>query len=110
MLKTRLAVSLVLGIITSILVGLGASYLPYSHARDAIVDALAMPGALMAGLVYPQGVHSGGGARYWGIAVLMSNFIVYALFWYACIQLIAYFRKRRHHYDADDLPVRRNPG
>ncbi|MBZ5552405.1 MAG: hypothetical protein LAO21_06770 [Acidobacteriia bacterium] len=105
--KTPAVVSLALGIATSILVGLAGSYLPYSHARDSIVDAFATPGAWIAGLVYPQGVHTGRGAPNWGFAVLGLNFIVYILFWYCCLQVVAYFRRRRQQDDAPDLSVRR---
>jgi hypothetical protein len=109
MLKMRIVGSLGLGFATSVLIGLAANYLPYSQARDVIIDALAIPGALIAGLVYPQGVHTGG-ARYWGAAVLISNFIVYVLFWYACLRLVGYFRGHKNQYDTMNPPVRRNPG
>ncbi len=110
MLKLRVVGAVGLGITTSILVGLAGSYLPYSHARDTITDALAFPGGLIAGLVYPYGVHTGGGAGYrWAVLVWASNVFVYAVFWYACVQLLGYLRKRKHQYDGADLPVRRSP-
>src|SRR5207253_3230169 len=39
---------------------------PCSGTRGRITDALAIPGARIAGLIYPQGVHTGTGARFWG--------------------------------------------
>jgi len=53
-------------IATLVLVGLAGDTLPYSRTRDRITDALASPGARIAGLIYPQGVHTGTGARFWG--------------------------------------------
>lgn len=97
-----------LALATSFLVGLAVNNLPYSRFRDRITDALATPGALLVGLIYPQGVHTGTGARFWGVAVLISNFGVYVLFWYACLKLGSYLLTRRHVYDATDPPVRRS--
>jgi hypothetical protein len=107
-LKSTAAWSGALALATSILVGLAATNLPYSRTRDRITDALATPGAVFVGLIYPQGVHTGTGARFWGIAVLTSNFVAYVLFWYACLRLGGYVFKRRHEYDATDPPVRRS--
>jgi hypothetical protein len=95
MLRHRLLLALTLGFATQFFVGLAATYLPYSQARDTILDALSIPGALIAGLVYPQGVHTGGGAPYWGLLVRVSNLFVYVLLWYACIQIVAYFRVKQ---------------
>jgi len=106
-LKSTAACSVALALATSILVGLAATYLPYSRVRDRIIDALATPGALLVGLIYPQGVHTGTGARFWGIAVLTSNFLAYVLFWYACLRLWRYFLTRRHEYDATNPAARR---
>ena len=95
MLKHRLLLALTLGFATQFFVGLAATYLPYSQARNTTVDVLSILGALIAGLVYPQGVHTGGGAPYWGLLVRVSNLFVYVLFWYACIQIVAYFRVKQ---------------
>lgn len=94
MLRHRLLLALTLGFATQFFVGLAATYLPYSQTRDTVLDALSVPGALIAGLVYPQGVHTGGGARYWGLMVRVSNLFTYVLFWYACIQIVEYFRAK----------------
>ncbi len=97
-LKSTVAWSGALALATSFLVGLAANNLPYSRTRDRITDALATPGALLVGLIYPQGVHTGTGARFWGIAVLISNFGVYVLFWYACLKLGSYLLTRARRY------------
>ena len=109
MLRTRILWSIALGVLTSVVVAVAASTLPYSQARDRVIDAFAIPGAFIVGLVYPQGVHTGGGIRYWGALVLACNFLIYVLFWYACLCARALFRKGKHSYDGGDVPVRRAP-
>lgn len=93
--KRRLLLALALGIATSFLIGL-ASHLPYSETRDAITDALTLPGGFIASLVYPEGVHTGKGAPNWGLLAMISNVIVYVVFWYACLEIIARIRGCRH--------------
>src|SRR5437773_12365525 len=65
-LKNIFVTSGAFAIATLVLVGLAGDTLPYSRTRDRITDALASPGARIAGLIYPQGVHTGTGARFWG--------------------------------------------
>jgi hypothetical protein len=104
--KRRLLLSLALGIATSFLIGL-TKHFPYSETRDAITDALTLPGAFIASLVYPEGIHTGHGAPNWALLAGASNVIVYVLSWYACLTIIGYIRESRHRYDGDDMPVRR---
>jgi hypothetical protein len=106
-LKNTVICSGALALATSFLVGLAANNLPYSRTRDRITDTLATPGAVLVGAIYPQGAHTGAGAPFWGVAVLMSNFGVYFLFWSACLKLRSFFLKRRHVDDATDPPARR---
>lgn len=104
--KRRLLFSLALGIVTSFLIAL-TKHLPYGETRDAITDALSLPGGFIASLVYPEGIHTGHGAPNWALLAGVSNVIVYVLFWYACLEIIGRIRGRRHRYDGDDIPVRR---
>lgn len=90
LLKRPLFVAFGLGITTSILTGLVASHLPYSTTRDAVTDSLSFPGGFIASLVYPQGVHTGSGAQYWGLLAVISNLTVYVVFWYGCLRIIKY--------------------
>jgi hypothetical protein len=92
MLKRPLPLAFGLGIATSALIGLATSYLPYSSARDAVTDALSLPGGLIAGLLYPEGLHSGQGAPNWALLAMLANLFVYSAFWYICLRLIARFR------------------
>lgn len=93
--------SIAFGIATSVLVAVAARALPYSDARDRIIDAFAIPGAFIVGLLYPQGVHTAGGVRYWGVFVLLCNFLFYVVVWYACLRIAAHFHTEKpvdiHH-------------
>ena len=77
-----------LGVATAALISLAGNYLPYSATRDAVTDALTRPGGFIASLVYPEGVHTGGGAPTWGFIAMASNAIVYVLFWYVCLKML----------------------
>jgi hypothetical protein len=85
--KQRFIWSLALGMATSILGALAETYLPYGPTKERLIDAISTPGALIVGLLYPQGPHTGGGVGLWGYYVIAVNFVVYVLFWYAFVQL-----------------------
>lgn len=102
--KRRLLLSLALGIATSFLVGL-TKYLPYTETRDAITDALTLPGGFIAGLIYPEGIHTGHGAPNWALLAGVSNFVVYVFFWYACLEIIWRVRGRRHERTPEPKPT-----
>jgi hypothetical protein len=70
------------------------TYLPYSEPKDRIIDALTVLGALIAGIAYPQGVHTGLGAPLFGLWAMVANLAVYTVFWYVCLQLIRYSRRK----------------
>jgi len=105
MLKRPLLFSLPMGLLTLVLIGALKSYLFPSQTTASIFDALAFPGALVASLVYPEGVHTGHGAPGWARLVVTSNLILYILFWYLCLKVIGRIRGNRH--GAGDIPVRR---
>ena len=88
----RLVLAVGLGIATCSLIG-AANHLPYSPLRDVITDALSLPGGLIAGIVYPQGVHTGNGAPYWGLMTVLSNWAFYSLLWFVCLRVV--WRSRR---------------
>lgn len=87
----RFILSLALGIATIFMIGL-IKELSYTERRYAITDTLSLPGAYLASLVYPEGVHTGHGAVYWAEVVVFSNVILYVVFWYACLEIIARIR------------------
>src|SRR5882762_5902818 len=100
--KRRLLLSLAFGIATSFLIGL-TKHLPYSETRDAITDGLTLPGGFIAGLVYPEGIHTGHGAPNWALLAGVSNVIVYVLFWYACLAIIGRIRGQRTEVGGTDV-------
>ncbi len=85
--------ALLLGGVTSVVIGLAETYLPNSYAKGAVIDAFALPGAIIAGVSYPEGPHTGFGARYWGLAVLVLNFVVYFGMWLALLALARRWRR-----------------
>lgn len=97
----RLIVSVALGFATSAAIGLTNEYVPYSGFRVRVVDALTVPGALIAGLVYPQGVHTGRGAPTFGLWAMAANIVVYVGFWYVCLRIVGIRRQRRSRFATD---------
>ena len=93
MLKRPLVFAIALTLFT-LTIRLVVDQLPYSKIRDAISDAIALPGGLIAGSVYPQGVHTDHGAPNWGLLAMLSNWVVYILFWYVCLRIIRHFRRK----------------
>lgn len=107
MLKRPVLFSLAMGFLTWVLIGALKSHVSQSKTTGTIFDALAFPGALVASLVYPEGIHTGHGAPGWAVLVVVSNLILYVLVWYACLKVIGRIRGSRHGYDGGDVPVRR---
>ena len=60
--------------------------LPYSPTRDTMTDALRMPGGFIAGLFYPQGIHTGSGSPHWADVAVAGNLTFYAIIWFVCIR------------------------
>lgn len=89
----RLLWSIALGVLTSMLLGAIATAIPYGITRDRILDALVTPGAIIAGFLFPQGVHTGGGVAYWGFVVMALNVLIYSAFWYAAFYALSKWRK-----------------
>jgi hypothetical protein len=89
----RVLISLLLGFVTCELIG-AIDYLPHSEMRDAISDALSLPGALLSAPLFPQGIHSSAGAAYWPIVAVLGNLLFYAAIWLAVRILLRRFRVR----------------
>lgn len=94
MLRRLLLLALGLGIATSVVIGLLDTYLPYSETKIRVIDAVTVPGALIAGLVYPQGVHTGSGAPWFGFWAMAANLAIYVVFWYVSLRVIVHFRRK----------------
>lgn len=104
-LKRPFIFALLFGITMSSLIGVAGSRLPYSEARDAITDALTLPGGLIARVMYPAGVHTGSGAPNWGLVAGTANLAVYILFWYILLQVIGYFHRKKLRTDTVPKPT-----
>jgi hypothetical protein len=85
--------SVALGIGTMALISL-IELLPYSRLRDMTSDALALPGGLFAGLIYPAGVHTSAGAPLWGWIALSANVVFYIIVWFAILLILRNRRDR----------------
>ena len=90
----RVVYALVLGAVTFGATGLAKTYVPDSHAKGVILDSLAMPGAILAGLYYTEGPHTGSGAPNWFLAVLILNFVIYSAVWFVLLGLVRHHRRR----------------
>lgn len=69
--------------------------LPYSTTRDAIHDIVLMPGAFIAGVFYPQGIHTGRGSIGWAYVAVAGNGVFYALLWFLLIRIVSRIRQGR---------------
>jgi hypothetical protein len=58
--------------------------LPYSNARDAITDAISLPGGIIAAMLGFAGPH-GGGAENWATVAMLSNWVFYFGLWLVVI-------------------------
>jgi hypothetical protein len=96
----KMAWAFVLALTTSATIALLATELRNSRAGDYLIEGLALPGAWIASLMYPQGVHTGRGAPLWGAAVIVCNFVVYALFWFACLNVWSRFVAHKGQHEA----------
>jgi len=93
--RRTLMQSLVLSILTLFIIGLAKEFLPYSRLGDIVTDALSVPGALILGIMFPQGPHTGYGVLYWGYYVMVANLFFYLIVWYILLSLTKMlFRKK----------------
>src|SRR5688572_29470200 len=95
-------ISLLLGYLTCELIA-AIDYLPHSETRDAISDALSIPGALLSAPFFPQGIHSSTGAAFWPIVVVVGNVLFYAAIWFGALTLIRRFRRRGQQPPSDHV-------
>lgn len=92
--KTFAAMWLSIGLSVATLWAISAlKSLPYGEGGD-LTDTLSLPGAFIAFLFYPEGVHTGRGAASWGWTVLVGNWLFYALVWFILLQTLRLFRGR----------------
>lgn len=80
--KRNLLLASVLAVITFLLVGWADKHLPYSETKNNVLDVMTIPGGFLAGIFYPQGVHTGYGTSQFVYFVLVGNFLFYLVVWY----------------------------
>ena len=86
--------SVVAGLATSLAVGATRLIAPQGVA-GAICDALALPGALMLSVWFPEGPHSGHGVPHWGVMVLLVNLVLYSVVWLVVLLIRAAVVRRQ---------------
>ena len=95
--KRSLLIACVLAVITFLLVGWADKHLPYSETKNHVLDALTIPGGFLAGIFYPQGVHTGSGTSQFVYFVLVGNFLFYLGVWYLLIWISSRALRSRGH-------------
>ena len=76
-----------LSLLTMLAIG-AVDRLPFSSMRDWIHDVLTWPGGILAGLVFPQGLHTGRGSIGWVYLAIALNVLVYWIVWYFLIRIV----------------------
>ncbi len=105
MLRSKLLWAIVLAVVTSVFIVEASSNLQFSPLGSSIVHAVVTPGAYFVGRLHPPDLLAGRWGR-WSVALALTcNFLVYVLFWYACIWIAGYARSRRHPYDRENTLV-----
>jgi hypothetical protein len=102
----RLVVSLVLGGMIWGVVVLAATKLPYSRILVNITDAASVPALVISQIFYPAGVHTGGGARRWGLVFLSSGIFFYGLMWFVILSWLNRRGRRSATTRSDSLRAR----
>ena len=85
MFRSKVFWGFVLGVVTSVLIFEGRVNLAYSSLWSRALEAITVPGAHFANAIFPSGVPEGGWAKFWSGLAIAVNFMVYAFFWYACM-------------------------
>ncbi len=91
--QKRVLLSVGLGLLTSITVGILEAYLPFSQTKMRIIDAASLPGAVVAGMLYPEGIHTGRGAPGFAYIAIVANFLVYGALWHTTLSVIQVLRR-----------------
>jgi hypothetical protein len=85
--RNRILLSIGLAVLTWLVLALVEAYLPFSDAKNRVIDAVSLPGAILAGFVYPEGIHTGRGAPGFLYVAVALNLIIYCLVWFGVLTL-----------------------
>lgn len=83
----RLLLSAVLAAVTFWIVGLFPDSNDWAYAA-------ALPGAYVASLFYPEGIHSDGRVEFYIYIGIVVNFLIYGFVWFGILALAAALRRR----------------
>jgi hypothetical protein len=87
--------SVVARLAASLAVGATRWLAPQGGIAGAVCHALALPGALMLSVRFPEGPHSGRGVPHWGAMVLALNLVLYSAAWFIVFLIRATIVRRR---------------
>ncbi len=99
MFRSKILWGFVLAVVTSVALFEAKINLGYSPLWSRVIDVIEAPGMHFANSVFPSGVPTGGWGKFFAALVVSCNFVVYSVFWYACLWIAGYLRARQHPYD-----------
>jgi len=105
MLRSKILWAFVLGVVTCVALFEAKINLGYSPLWSRVADVLQAPGTHFANSVFTSGVPTGGWGRFFAALVTSCNFLVYAIFWYACLWIAGYLRARQNPYERQSTLV-----
>jgi len=76
---------------------LGDTKLPHSRILDNIIEAALLPALVIAGIFYPEGVHTGRGVPYFGYVLLGFCILFYTMVWFV---ILSWLNRRGRDLDA----------
>jgi uncharacterized membrane protein len=80
--------------------------LPHSRILDNIVEAAFLPALLIAGIFYPEGVHTSRGAPYFGYVLLGFFILFYMLVWFVILSWLNRRRRDLNGKRSDNVTTR----
>jgi len=105
MFRSKILWAFVLGVVTCVALFEAKINLGYSPLWSRVGEVLEAPGMHFGNSVFPSGVPTGGWGKFFAALVMSCNFLVYAIFWYACLWVAGYLRARQHPYDRQSTLV-----
>lgn len=85
----RVVLGLLLGAATTGIIYLIHNKFPSSRIVANITDVASFPALLIAWIIYPGGVHTDGGAPYYGYAFLGAHILFYTVVWFVILSWIS---------------------
>jgi len=99
MFRSKIFWGLFLGVVSSVSIFEGKTNLAYSPVWTRVIEVLNVPGTHFANSMFPSGIPAGGWGKFYSALAIGCNYIAYAIFWFAFLWVVAYFRERQHPYD-----------